>query len=141
MWMLICCGPPFPGSRGMRRREWMDARGGQYEQNLEANLLDLRARVHRGVYRALPSRRKFIPKADGLRRPLGVASLEDMIVQRAVVEVFNAIFEEDFSGFSYGFRPGRSQHDALDALATGISRTTVNWILDDARRTEQVDGA
>jgi RNA-directed DNA polymerase len=102
----------------------------QYEQNLEANLVGLHARVHRGAYRALPSRRKFIPKADGRERPLGIAALEDKIVQRAVVEVLNAIYEADFLGFSYGFRPGRSQHDALDALATGITRTPVNWILD-----------
>lgn len=102
----------------------------QYEQNLEANLSDLHARVHRGAYRALPSRRKFIPKADGRERPLGIAALEDKIVQRAVVEVLNAIYEVDFLGFSYGFRPGRSQHDALDALATGIARTPVSWILD-----------
>jgi RNA-directed DNA polymerase len=102
----------------------------QYEQNLEADLADLHARVHRGAYRALPSRRKFIPKEDGRQRPLGVASLEDKIVQRAVVEVCSAIYEEDFLGFSYGFRPGRGQHTALDALAVGISRTKVNWILD-----------
>jgi group II intron reverse transcriptase/maturase len=102
----------------------------QYEQNLEANLVDLHARVHRGAYRALPSRRQFIPKEDGRQRALGIASLEDKIVQRAVVEVFNAIYEEDFLGFSYGFRPGRSQHDALDALAVGIKHTKVNWILD-----------
>jgi len=102
----------------------------QYEQNLEANLEDLHARVHRGAYRALPSRRKFIPKEDGRQRPLGVASLEDKIVQRAVVEVCNAIYEKDFLGFSYGFRPGRGQHDALDALAVGICRTRVNWVLD-----------
>jgi RNA-directed DNA polymerase len=102
----------------------------QYEQNLEGNLVDLHARVHRGAYRAQPSRRKFIPKADGLKRPLGIAALEDKIVQRAVVEVFNAIYEQDFRGFSYGFRPGRSPHDALDALAVGITHTPVNWILD-----------
>jgi group II intron reverse transcriptase/maturase len=102
----------------------------QYEQNLEGNLVDLHARVHRGAYRALPSRRKFIPKADGQARPLGIAALEDKIVQRAVVEVFNAIYEQDFLGFSYGFRPGRSPHDALDALAVGITHTPVNWILD-----------
>ncbi len=102
----------------------------QYEQKLEGNLVDLHARIHRGAYRALPSRRKFIPKADGLKRPLGIAALEDKIVQRAVVEVFNAIYEQDFLGFSYGFRPGRSPHDALDALAVGITRTQVNWILD-----------
>jgi hypothetical protein len=94
---------------------------GQYEQNLEANLSDLHTRVHRGAYRALPSRRKFIPKADGRERPLGIAALEDKIVQRAVMEVLNVIYEADFRGFSYGFRPGRSQHDALDALATGIT--------------------
>ena len=88
-----------------------------------------KARVHRGAYRALPSRRKFITNGDG-HRPLGVAALEDKIVQRAVVEVLNAVYEEDFLGFSYGFRPGRSQHDALDALAFGITRTKVNYILD-----------
>jgi RNA-directed DNA polymerase len=103
---------------------------GEYEQNLEANLVDLHGRVHRNAYRALPSRRTFIPKADGRERALGIAALEDKIVQRAVVEVFSAIYEEDFLGFSYGFRPGRSQHDALDALAVGITRTKVNWILD-----------
>jgi retron-type reverse transcriptase len=95
----------------------------QYEQNLEANLVDLHERVHRGAYRALPSRRKFIPKADARERPLGIAALEDKIVQRAVVEVLNAIYEEDFLGFSYGFRPGRSQHDALDALAVATPRS------------------
>jgi group II intron reverse transcriptase/maturase len=103
---------------------------GDYEQHLEANLMDLHARVHWGAYRALPSRRKYIPKADGRQRPLGIASLEDKIIQRAVVEVLNAIYEEDFLGFSYGFRPGRGQHDALDALAVGITSTKVNWILD-----------
>jgi RNA-directed DNA polymerase len=111
-----------PGVDGLTWRE--------YEQNLEANLVDLHARVHRGAYRALPSRRKFIPKTDGRERPLGIAALEDKIVQRAVVEVLNAIYEEDFLGFSYGFRPGRGQHDALDALAVGITQTKVNWILD-----------
>lgn len=101
-----------------------------YEQNLEANLLDLHARFHRGAYRALLSRRKYIPKPDGRQRPPGIAALEDKIVQRAVVEVLNAIYEEDFLGFSYGFRPGRGQHDALDALAVGITCMKVNWILD-----------
>jgi group II intron reverse transcriptase/maturase len=102
----------------------------EYEQDLEANVVDLHARVHRGAYRALPSRRQYIAKADGRQRPLGIAALEDKIVQRALVEVLNAIYEEDFLGFSYGFRPGRGQHDALDALAVGITRTKVNWILD-----------
>jgi RNA-directed DNA polymerase len=92
--------------------------------------VDLHARVHRGAYRAQPSRRKFIPKEDGRKRPLGIAALEDKIVQRAVVEVCNAIHEEDFLGFSYGFRPGRSQHDALDALAVGITQTPVSFIVD-----------
>ena len=101
-----------------------------YGQDLEANLTDLHARVHRGSYRAKPSRRVFIPKPDGRQRPLGVASLEDKILQRAVVEVLNAIYEQDFLGFSYGFRPGRKPHDALDALATGILRKRVNWVLD-----------
>jgi RNA-directed DNA polymerase len=101
-----------------------------YGEGLEARLEDLHARVHRGAYRAQPSRRKFIPKPDGRQRPLGIAALEDKIVQRALAEVLNAIYEEDFLGFSYGFRPGRSQHDALDALAVGIDSTPVNWILD-----------
>jgi group II intron reverse transcriptase/maturase len=101
-----------------------------YGLDLEANLRDLHARVHRGAYRARPSRRVFIPRPDGRRRPLGVASLEDKILQRAVVEVLNAIYEEDFLGFSYGFRPERSQHDALDALAAGITRKKVSYVLD-----------
>jgi group II intron reverse transcriptase/maturase len=101
-----------------------------YGKNLEGNLRDLHARVQRGAFRAVPSRRVLIPKPDGRQRPLGVASLEDKIVQRALVEVLNAVYEEDFLGFSYGFRPGRSAHDALDALATGIDRRRVNWVLD-----------
>jgi RNA-directed DNA polymerase len=101
-----------------------------YGQDLEGNLQELHARVHRGGYRARPSRRVFIPKADGRLRPLGIAALEDKILQRAVVEVLNAIYETDFLGFSYGFRPGRSQHQALDALAAGIVRKRVNWVLD-----------
>jgi group II intron reverse transcriptase/maturase len=102
-----------------------------YEVGLEGNLLDLYARVHSGGYRALPVRRRFIPKpGTDKQRPLGIAALEDKIVQRALVAVLNAIYEEDFLGFSYGFRPERSQHDALDALSVAISGTPVNWILD-----------
>ena len=101
-----------------------------YGLDLEANLRDLHARVHRGAFRAKPTRRVFIPKPDGRLRPLGVAALEDKILQRAVVEVLNAVYETDFLGFSYGFRPGRSPHDALDALAVGIQRKTVNYVLD-----------
>ena len=101
-----------------------------YGLDLEENLSDLHARVRRGAYRARPTRRVFIPKPDGRLRPLGVAALEDKILQRAVVEVLNAIYEQDFLGFSYGFRPGRSQHDALDALSVGIVRKKVNFVLD-----------
>jgi RNA-directed DNA polymerase len=101
-----------------------------YGQELEVNLHDLHTRLHTGRYRAQPSRRAYIPKADGRSRPLGIATLEDKIVQRAVVEVLNAIYEGDFLGFSYGFRPGRSPHHALDALAVGIERKKVNWVLD-----------
>ena len=111
-----------PGVDGLT---WPD-----YEAELEDNLQDLHARVHRGAYRALPVRRRYIPKPGGKQRPLGIAALEDKIVQRAVVVVLNAIYEEDFLGFSYGFRPKRSQHDALDALAVGSCNTPVNWILD-----------
>ena len=102
----------------------------EYGQDLEARLTDLHGRIHRGAYRAQPSRRVWIPKADGRQRPLGVAALEDKIVQHAVGRVLNQIWEEDFLGFSYGFRPGRSQHDALDALWVGIMRKRVNWIID-----------
>ena len=101
-----------------------------YGEGLEARLRDLADRIHRGSYRAQPSRRAYIPKPGGRQRPLGIAVLEDKIVQRAVVEVLNAIYETDFLGFSYGFRPGRGQHDALDALAVGIESQAVNWILD-----------
>ena len=111
-----------PGVDGVR---WQD-----YEADLESNLQDLHARVHRGAYRAKPSRRKYLPKPDGRQRPLGIAALEDKVLQRAVVAVLSAIYEEDFLGFSYGFRPKRSQHDALDALIVGIDRKKVNWILD-----------
>jgi RNA-directed DNA polymerase len=102
----------------------------QYEQDLRANLEDLHGRVQSGKYRAKPVRRVLIPKPDGRMRPLGVASLEDKIVQRAVAEVLNAVFEADFLGFSYGFRPGRGPHRALDALTAGIQGTKVSWVLD-----------
>jgi group II intron reverse transcriptase/maturase len=102
----------------------------QYEGDLEGNLRDLHARLHKGVYRAKPSRRAYIPKADGRQRPLGIAALEDKIVQRAVAEVLNAIYEVDFLGFSYGFRPRRRAHVALDALAVGIRMKKISWILD-----------
>ncbi len=101
-----------------------------YGVNLEGNLRDLHDRVQRGAYRAVPTRRVFIPKADGRLRPLGVAALEDKILQRAIVEVLNAVYEEDFLGFSHGFRPGRSPHHALDALSVAITRKNVNWVLD-----------
>jgi RNA-directed DNA polymerase len=111
-----------PGVDGVT---WQD-----YGQDLVANLRDLHERVHSGRYRARPSRRAYIPKADGRLRPLGIAALEDKILQRAVVEVLNAVYEVDFRGFSYGFRPGRGPHDALDALTVGIERKKVNWVLD-----------
>jgi len=111
-----------PGVDGLTCRD--------YEADLERNLEDLHARVHRGAYRALPSRRVYIPKPDGRQRPLAVAALEDKIVQRATVAVLNAIYEEDFLGFSYGFRPGRGAHDAMDALVVAIEHRRVNFILD-----------
>lgn len=101
-----------------------------YGERLEENLADLADRLQRGAYRACPVRRVYIPKADGRQRPIGVPALEDKIVQRATVEVLNAIYEEDFLGFSYGFRPGRHQHNALDALTVGIKRKKVSWVLD-----------
>src|SRR4051795_9092833 len=101
-----------------------------YGVGLENRLRDLEARIHRGSYRAQPSLRAYIPKPDGRQRPLGIAAFEDKIVQRAAVEVLNAIYETDFVGFSYGFRPGRGQHDALDALVVGITGTRVNHVLD-----------
>ena len=111
-----------PGVDGVT---WQD-----YEADLEPNLEDLHGRVQRGVYRPQPSRRTYIPKADGRQRPLAIAALEDKIVQGACVMVLNAIYEEDFLGFSHGFRPGRGPHDALDALSTAIKIRKVNWILD-----------
>jgi RNA-directed DNA polymerase len=101
-----------------------------YGQALDANLQDLAGRLQRGAYRAKPVRRAYIPKADGGQRPLGVPALEDKLVQRAVVEALSAIYEVDFLGFSYGFRPGRSPHQALDALTVGITTKKVNWVLD-----------
>jgi RNA-directed DNA polymerase len=101
-----------------------------YETDLGRKLEELHSRVHRGAYRAQPSRRVYIPKPDGRQRPLAIAALEDKIVQRATATVLNAIYEEDFLGFSYGFRSGRGQHDALDALMVGITSKKVNWILD-----------
>ena len=101
-----------------------------YDENREANLADLSARLRRGAYRARPVQRVYIPKADGRQRPIGIPVLEDKIVQRSTVEVLNAVYEADFLGFSYGFRPGRSQHNALDALAVGTSTKKVNWVLD-----------
>jgi len=101
-----------------------------YGKGLEENLADLHRRIHTGAYRAQPSRRKYIPKANGQERPLGIAALEDKIVQRAVVAILTPIYEAEFLGFSYGFRPGRSQHDALDALAYGIKVKKIGWVLD-----------
>src|SRR5580693_2075316 len=102
----------------------------EYAEHLEANLRDLHARVHTGGYRALPSLRKYIPKADGRQRPLGIAAMEDKIVQAAVVAILTPIYESEFLGFSYGFRPKRNQHQALDALAFGIGKRRINWVLD-----------
>src|SRR5512133_1894793 len=111
-----------PGVDGVTWRE--------YEDGLDDRISDLHRRVHRGAYRAQPSRRVYIPKADGRQRPLGIAALEDKVVQQAVVTILNQIYEEDFRGFSYGFRPGRSQHQALDALYVAIARKKVSWVLD-----------
>jgi RNA-directed DNA polymerase len=110
---------------GVDGETWED-----YEADLEPRLEDLHGRVHRGAYRPQPSRRTYIPKADGKQRPLAIAALEDKILQGATVMVLNAIYEEDFLGFSYGFRPGRGPHDALDALVVGITSRKVNYILD-----------
>jgi RNA-directed DNA polymerase len=122
--------PPAPAGKrkaapGVDGVTWQD-----YEAQLEPRLADLHGRVHRGAYRPQPSRRTYIPKADGRQRPLAVAALEDKIVQGACVMVLSAIYEEDFLGFSYGFRPGRGPHDASDALAVAITSRKVNYILD-----------
>ena len=111
-----------PGVDGLT---WVD-----YAADLDLNLTDLCARVHSGAYRALPSRRVYIPKADGKQRPLGIAALEDKIVQAAVVAILTPVYEAEFLGFSYGFRPERNQHDALDALAYGVNARKINWVLD-----------
>ncbi|HXH47746.1 MAG TPA: group II intron reverse transcriptase/maturase [Terriglobia bacterium] len=111
-----------PGVDGVTWRE--------YGEGVEGRIRDLHDRIHRGAYRAQPSQRRYIPKLDGRQRPLGIAALEDKIVQQAVVTVLNEVYEEDFMGFSYGFRPGRSQHDALDALTVGLKRRKVSWVLD-----------
>src|ERR1700720_3472562 len=111
-----------PGADGVTWQE--------YEPELEDRLVDLHSRVHRGAFRAIPSRRVYIEKGDGRQRPLGVAALEDKIVQHAVVTILNQIYEEDFLGYSYGFRPGRSQHQALDALSYALLKKKVNYVLD-----------
>jgi RNA-directed DNA polymerase len=111
-----------PGVDGVRWQE--------YEEGLEDRLADLKDRIHRGAYRAQASRRIYIPKADGRQRPIGIAALEDKLVQQAVVTILNEIYEVDFRGFSYGFRPGRSPHQALDALSVGICWKRVNWVVD-----------
>jgi RNA-directed DNA polymerase len=113
------------GATGVDRVTWE-----QYGENLEDNLQDLSGRLERGAYRAKPVLRVYIPKGDGRQRPIGIPALEDKIVQRAAVEVLNAVYEADFLGFSYGFRPGRSQHNALDAVMVGIRKKKVNWVLD-----------
>ena len=115
---------------GVDGQTWRD-----YEADLEQRLPDLHARVQRGAYRAQPCRRQYVPKPDGKQRPIAVAALEDKIVQKATVAVLNAIYEEDFLGFSYGFRPKRGQHDALDALVVAITAKKVNFILDADIRT------
>ena len=101
-----------------------------YEKQIRSPVTELHREIHSGSYRAKPSRRVYIPKADGRQRPLGIASVEDKVFQQAVATVLNQIYEVDFLGFSYGFRVGRSQHNALDALTTGIKTRPVNWILD-----------
>jgi len=113
------------GAPGIDGQTWK-----QYGINLEGNLKRLSEQLKRGAYRAMPVRRVYIPKPDGRQRPIGVPALEDKIVQRATVEVLNAIYEADFKGFSYGFRPNRNQHNALDAVAVALDCKKVNWVLD-----------
>lgn len=134
LWQHVCCVHGLreeyfalkrTSAPGVDGQTWK-----QYGQNLEANLQDLCGRLHRGAYHAKPVQRAYIPKADGRQRPIGIPTLEDKIVQRAATRVLSAVYETDFKGFSYGFRPGRSCHDALDALAVGITARKVNWVLD-----------
>ncbi len=122
---MAYCALKHGAAAGIDGETWQS-----YGTNLEENLRDLSARLARGAYHAKPARRVFIPKTDGKQRPIGVPALEDKIVQRATVEVLNAIYEVDFAGFSYGFRPGKSQHHALDALSVGLWARKVNWVLD-----------
>ncbi len=110
---------------GIDGETWSD-----YAKDFESRIDDLHGRIHRGAYRAKPSKRTYIPKPDGKMRPLGIAALEDKIVQQATRTILECIYEQDFLGFSYGFRPGRSQHQALDALFVGITKRKVNWIID-----------
>src|SRR5437867_2194111 len=124
-WRAAYLGIKRDAAAGVDGETWR-----HYGEALEANLRDRAERLKRGAYRAKPVRRAYIPKADGRQRPLGVPALEDKIVQRAVVEVLNAIYEADFLGFSYGFRPGRNPHQALDALTVGVMTKKVNWVLD-----------
>ena len=110
---------------GVDAMTWQD-----YGERLEERLKDLSTRLQRGAYQARPVKRVYIPKPDGRERPIGITALEDKIVQRATVEVLNAVYEEQFLGFSYGFRPGRSQHDALDAVTVAIEQRKISWVLD-----------
>jgi len=134
LWHLVCNTDRLEEAYfGLRRSAAAGVDGETWETygvDLESNLADLSARLRRGAYRPKPVKRIHIPKSDGRQRPIGIPALEDKIVQRATVEVLNAIYETDFLGFSYGFRPGRSQHDALDAVVVGIERRKVNWVLD-----------
>jgi len=107
-----------------------EVRWKEYGEELENRLESLHERIHKGTYRDRPSKRIYIPKPDGKRRPIGIVALEDKIAEMAVVKILNQIYEEEFIGFSYGYRPGRSQHRALDAIWVGITERKVNWVLD-----------
>jgi len=134
IWHHVCCIDRLKGAYLGLKRQGAPGVDGQtwaeYGRNLERNLTELSGRLRRGAYRAKPVRRAYIPKIDGRQRPIGVPVLEDKIVQRATVEVLNAIYEADLLGFSYGFRPGRNQHHALDAVTVALERRKVNWVLD-----------